>query len=170
LVDLPYWRGTVDRAVGGKLLYERSGLQQQNYCRKIFETNFDHFTGKIFVIYDPALQRIRLRFQFRIRNYLAQIFNNKKFVQKKILPFPFSMLEVAFFPESWPQIFFFLTFVLHFFVGSGSKSGSGTDRTSQKIGKNKALAKRAGSRSGSVIHCTRFKMLRIRNIALKNPF
>ncbi len=113
LVDLPYWRGTVHRAVGGKLLYERSGLQQQNYCRKIFETNFDHFMGKIFVIYDPALQRIRLRFQFRIRNHLAQIFNNKKFVKKNIA---FSVFNArsSIFPRKLASNFF-LTFVLNFF-------------------------------------------------------
>jgi hypothetical protein len=38
----------------------------------------------------------------------------------------FLMPEAAYFPESWPLILDFLTFFLIFYVGSGSKSGSGT--------------------------------------------
>jgi hypothetical protein len=36
------------------------------------------------------------------------------------------MSEAAYFPESWPLILDFLTFFIIFYVGSGSKSGSGT--------------------------------------------
>jgi hypothetical protein len=59
--------------------------------------------------------RIRFRFQFRIRTYLATFFKSKKFVQN----LAFSMLEAALFPGSWPLIFDFLTSVLHFMLDPG---------------------------------------------------
>jgi hypothetical protein len=37
-----------------------------------------------------------------------------------------SIISLGSFPESWPYIFDFLTFFIPFYVGPGSKSGSGT--------------------------------------------
>ncbi len=65
----------------------------------------------------PTLEKFwfRLRFSYRIQTYLAQFFDNKKFVHNLV----FSMLEAALFPRSWPLIFYFFTFVLYFMLDPG---------------------------------------------------
>jgi len=59
--------------------------------------------------------------------YLAQFSNNKNLC--KILLFQGQ--KQHYFLESWPLIFYFLTFFIPFYVGPGSKSGSGTVRHSR---------------------------------------
>jgi hypothetical protein len=116
--DLPYWRGTADTAEGGKLLYERSGLQQKNNCRKIFEANFDYFTGKIFVVYDPKHHRINVPapVPVPVPDLFSTVFQQKKFFLQNLA---FSILEAALFPRKLASIYDFLTFVLHFMLDTG---------------------------------------------------
>jgi hypothetical protein len=54
------------------------------------------------------------------------------------------MSEAAYFPESWPLIFDFLTFFIRFYVGSGSKYGTGTESVVHS-GSGSAKAKSYGS-------------------------
>jgi hypothetical protein len=64
---------------------------------------------------------IRLWFQYLIQTYLAQFFNNKKFVQN----LAFRCKKQHFFQKG-VHYFKFFDFCITFYIGSGSKSSSGS--------------------------------------------
>jgi hypothetical protein len=73
----------------------------------------------------PALEKLRFRllFRFRVQTTFSTVF--KKIAQNLAFSV-FKISEAAYFPESWHLIFDFFDFFILFYVGSGSKSGSGT--------------------------------------------
>jgi hypothetical protein len=65
--------------------------------------------------------QFRLRFPFRIQTILSTVFQQQKNWYQIL---PFQCQKKHYFPESWPLSFDFLPFLIPFYVGSGSKSGS----------------------------------------------